>query len=410
MKRIFSLVVVLVFLSSFAASGEENPARSCSALKDDYHPGIHRKDVSSEELRIFIIDVGQGDAIFLEFQYGETMLIDAGSHDEYGIPHLKKFLANYFAANEFKQNVIDFVIATHPDSDHISGLKEVIELYDVGWYIDNGQPGSGKKDSYPELMKEVNEEDGDGSIDYIAITERNESFKERGYFKLDDIANFKECNCFILGSYRKKGKRYKNDASVVMKVECGSSSALFMGDAEMKEASSEEKFIRGRKATRYEENRVYKRLLKMDALDMLSADLLKAGHHGANTSSAEIFLGKVMPKVSIVSCGDHQNSSLTAKYGHPRAAHIARLENHTTDSSDEGQVIDAFLPDKRIVSIELNKRVFLTATEHELEGNCNPEDSDDQCIEEYGDVFLIIREGHIEKVDRNDPEYQSYFQ
>jgi len=143
---------------------------------------------------------------------------------------------------------------------------------------------------------------------------------------------------------------------------------------------------------------------------MLSADLLKAGHHGANTSSAEIFLGKVTPRVSVISCGDHRNSTPARKYGHPRAEHIGRLEDYTTDAAYHTRVIEAFLPDKKTVSIEPKKKIFLTAAEHELQADCNPEDSDDQCIKEYGDIFLIIREGHIEKVERNDPQYKRYFQ
>ena len=77
-------------------------------------------------VEVYVLDVGQGDSIFLKSPSGKTMLIDASTSDMY--ERIDEFLQ--------KQNVtrLDVVIGTHPHADHIGGMRKIISKYDVGTY------------------------------------------------------------------------------------------------------------------------------------------------------------------------------------------------------------------------------------------------------------------------------------
>ena len=407
MRTIRSVMVLFFLLFLFLdASAASNPARSVSTPKEDWHPHINRREAVPEELKIFVLDVGQGDAIFIEFPHGETMLIDAGSWDGYGIPHLSHFLENYFQVNSFKKKTIDMIVVSHPDFDHISGLKEIIDGYWVNWFIDSGRAGSRK--TYSELMTDVKFKDEENRFDYIAITEKADGFKKDGFFKLDDILDFEDCDCFLLSSYRGKGWQDPNNASISVKIKCGRSSALFMGDAEGKNKLDEDKYIKV-DLNSWSENRIYKRLKGLEHQKLLDSDLIKTGHHGTDKAASELFLKAVSPKVSVISTGDYRISEKAKKYGHPRAAHLQRLEKYTSGTSAGKRRIRAFETHAKKVTLEITKDIFLTGPEHELKKNYSPGASGTQSIKEYGDILLILRDGVVRKVSKDDPEYMKYF-
>lgn len=79
---------------------------------------------SSGTLRVNYIDVGQGDSIFIQLPNNETMLIDAG--EAYKSDNVINYLNNLGITK------IDYVIGTHPHTDHIGGLEEVINTFDIG--------------------------------------------------------------------------------------------------------------------------------------------------------------------------------------------------------------------------------------------------------------------------------------
>ena len=160
--KVFKIIVAFIIIFSVASNSKAanaaqgknptNPAVSVAVAKENREVSISRRQ-DKGSLKIFVLDVGQGDSIFIEFPYGETMLVDAGSWDGYGIPHIKKFLNDYFKGNTYKNKTIDVVVASHPDYDHIKGMKEILGNYQVNWYIDNGMPV--KSCLYQSLMKMV---------------------------------------------------------------------------------------------------------------------------------------------------------------------------------------------------------------------------------------------------------------
>jgi competence protein ComEC len=228
--------------------------------------------VKSNEIKVHFIDVGQGDSILIQPPSGSNILIDAGEDSAPVIEYLKKHNVNYLAA----------VIATHPHSDHIGGMADVIKTFNIGSFympnithttkaFENMLDALSKKQN--TMVKQVSTEvpvDGnvfDGGIGYAA------------YFVAPNLDTYDNLN----------------DYSAVLKVMFGDTVFLFTGDAE---AVSEAEMV---------------------GKQPIKADLLKVGHHGSDTSTTERFLNAVKPQFAVISVGDNN-------YGHPSDKVIARLQ------------------------------------------------------------------------------------
>lgn len=223
------------------------------------------RDVEHESvLTVAFLNVGQGDAIFIESPSGKQMLIDGGP-DKSVVRELSRVMPFY-------DRTIDVVINTHPDRDHIGGLPEVLRRYRVAQVLDPGvESDSGTYGYYRQLIASKNIEYasarrgqiidfGDGTYAEILFPDRD----------LNGISN-------------------DNNASVVARVVYASTSVMLTGDA----PKSVEQYLAA---------------LGGDALD---SDILKAGHHGSRTSSGEPFVAAVSPAWAIISAG--KNNS----YNHP---------------------------------------------------------------------------------------------
>ncbi|PIR70485.1 MAG: MBL fold metallo-hydrolase [Candidatus Niyogibacteria bacterium CG10_big_fil_rev_8_21_14_0_10_42_19] len=227
--------------------------------------------VERDYLTVAFLDIGQGDAIFIEAPNGNQILIDAGPN--------KKILSEISKLMPFYDRFIDVVIATHPDADHIGGLPDIFKRYKVGIVID---PGTISETTiYKEFEKLIDEK---GLERLKARRGMRLTLGENIYL----IFMFPDENIF--GN--------KNDSSIVTKLVYGDSSFLFMGDAE-----------------RRTEQYLY--TLDKEALD---ADILKVGHHGSKTSTSDIFLEAVSPDIAIIQVGEKN------RYGHPHDVVLKKLQ------------------------------------------------------------------------------------
>ncbi len=231
------------------------------------------------DLIAHFIDVGQGDCILLESQ-GDFVLIDAGEA-EYA-PTVCQYLEN--------NNVdsIDYVIATHPHSDHCGGLTEIIETFSVDNFITT------ETDQQTKTWLNVLYAVDNCGVNYIDA-------------KVNSTYSFGNSSFEIMGPYGDNYEDY-NNYSVIVKAKCGNTSFLFTGDAEKK--------------------------VELEMIDNradLSADVLKVGHHGSSTSSCDEFLDAVDPSYAVIMCG------LYNEYGHPHSETIDSLNrrNITTYRTDE---------------------------------------------------------------------------
>jgi len=223
-------------------------------------------------LKVYFLDVGQGDAIFIETPSGNQVLIDGGP-DNKVIQELAKVMPFY-------DRDIDMVVVTHPHADHVAGLIGVLERYDVKNIVQ-------AKEGYNSPVVPVWQ-------DAVRNEKANEIEAVAG--KIIDLGN----DVFLKIIYPKEslvGRTVKNpnNSSVVMMLDYKDTEVLLVGDIEAK---------------------IEKELLNDD----IDADILKVGHHGSKTSTTAGFLEKVSPQVAFIEVGAKNT------YGHPSAEVLSRLE------------------------------------------------------------------------------------
>lgn len=218
---------------------------------------------ANSTLKVYFLDVGQGDAIFIEAPNRNQVLIDGGRN--------KALIRQLSEVMPFYDRSIDLVIATHPDLDHIGGLPFVLDRFSVGGFM---EPGVEVDTLVYRTMEKTLEEKGIPKI-----------IARRGMRAVLDQEVFLD----ILFPDRDVSGLEPNDASIVAKLSYGETAFMLTGDAP-------------RKMELY--------LVSLDG-NYLQSDVLKAGHHGSRTSSDLIFVGFVNPKYGIISAG--RNNS----YGHP---------------------------------------------------------------------------------------------
>src|SRR3989344_3111135 len=224
-------------------------------------------------LSISFFDVGQGDSEFIQAENGNQVLIDGGPNEA--------ILSKLGEAMPFWDRSIDLVVLTHPHADHLDGLLEVLKRYNVRTVIE-----SGANHSIPEYAKwhQLLEEK---AVEVI-IAKAGQKIKISDSAYLNIFTPFED--------FEDKSSKNIHDAMIASKLNYGSTSVLFMGDAE---------------------KQIEYRLIFSGA--DLKSDILKVGHHGSKTSTSEEFLKAVSPKFAIISAGRKN------RYGHPHQDILDRL-------------------------------------------------------------------------------------
>ena len=244
-----------------------------------------RSGIAEGEAVFYFFDVGQGDAAAVVTSEG-CILIDAGTNDA------EDELCRQMRRAGIRR--IDLAVLTHPHEDHIGGADAVIDRFEVGRVLISGR-GTDTA-AYSRLCEAAERRGTDIGAAEAGYTE------EIGGMKLDVL-------------FADEDAVSENDMSAVVKVEFGSVSAIYTGDA----GEKTEGLILGR----------YER-------DELECDILKVGHHGSQTSSSREWLEALSPGFAVISCAAAND------YGHPHAAVLRRLadlgaEVHRTDI--EGTVV-----------------------------------------------------------------------
>lgn len=220
-----------------------------------------------DEVSIHFLDVGQGDGIVITLPNDEVMLIDAGEKSK------GKLVSEYIKNMGVKK--INYLIATHPHTDHIGGLEEVINNIEVE-NIYMPKVGSNSK-TFENLLK--------------TIKMKNLSVKSaKSGVSLIDSDELKVK--FVSPSKNKYSNL--NNYSAVIKITYKDNSFLFMGDCE-EECEKD--------------------------INEYNIDVLKVAHHGSNTSSVKEFINKIKPKYAIISVGNNN------KYNHPSSEVLETLES-----------------------------------------------------------------------------------
>lgn len=237
---------------------------ACSYFFGEAKPGeVTNAYLGDGEVYVHIIDVGQGSATLI--QEGDSgILIDTGE-DDYG-----DYLVTYI--NSCGIDKLEYVIASHPHSDHIGAINDVFRSFEIGTVV------------MPELS-EMNIPDTrvyEKMMDYIIDSDLDTLFPETG-----DTVGLDSVTVSFYGPVEQTEDL--NNMSLICKVDAVGTDIMVLGDAEKEELTSVFVSVAGD----------YK------------SDILVMGHHGSSTSVYKPFLNAVDADVAVISCG--KNNS----YGHP---------------------------------------------------------------------------------------------
>lgn len=277
-KKLVSSFIILIIVGIFYLF-QNYPT---SEISENINKRINEVPVTSEErLEVTFIDVGQADSILLENE-GHYMLVDAGNNED------GPKLVNYFKNQNIHQ--FDYVIGTHPHEDHIGGLDNIIEGFDINTFYMPDVITTTK--TFEDVLDALGEKNMTLSIP-----------KTNATFKLGDAT----VKVLYVGT---EDESDLNDTSIVLKVTYQNVSFLLTGDA----------------STKVEE--------KLNPAD-LESTVLKVGHHGSSTATNEKFLNTVNPKYAIISVGENN------QYEHPHTTVLNTLAAHniTTYRTDQDGTI-----------------------------------------------------------------------
>jgi competence protein ComEC len=240
------------------------------------------------KLEVSVLDVGQGDSLFVVSPRGKTLLIDgggafggyAGKEEEFGIDPGQEAVSPNLWSRGFQK--LDVVALTHAHQDHLGGLRAILENFRVGelWI--------GREVSSPALRKLEELAKNQGiKIEHQLRGKSSDWDGVRGEFLWPETAPSEIASV------------PKNDDSLVLKLKYGHESILLPGDAE---------------------GQTEQRILAENDTQAMRSDVLKIGHHGGKNSTTPEFLAAVHPRIGIVSVGEKN------PYGHPSPELLDRLK------------------------------------------------------------------------------------
>jgi competence protein ComEC len=234
-------------------------------------PSFTTEAKTNEYLKVRFLDVGQGDAIHILTPDGYEMLIDGGPSSS--------VLRELSKDRSFFDRKIDVVIATHPDTDHVAGLVDVLERYEVGLIVNTevkSESSAARAFARAALAENVN----------IILAQSGQ------VIQLGASTTVK-----IFSPSGDESDWQSNNASIVVQVIYGDSEFILTGDASKE---------------------IEDYLVGVFGAD-LQSDVLKLGHHGSKTSTSKLFLETVSPEYTVVSAEED------SRYGHPHKEVIDKV-------------------------------------------------------------------------------------
>lgn len=314
-KIIFLVVVVLIIVAALVALWYFKPdvlngIIASLTQKDDpseqtggIGTGTGQEDnpyVTGDTLQMTVLDIGQGDCIYIAFPDGKNMVMDIGS--EFGSTSPWKHANAFLQERKVKQ--IDYLFITHGDYDHIRDAKKLLDNYEI-------------KSLYMPLEKA---QDSNTWLDLLEAAE-NETYTDGNGNKVETAYNNNvgvytisgenwemKCYSFDEADYPSGTNAEKiNAVSPICLLEYAERTIVLTGDAN----EMTEEYV-----------------LSKGYLDNIDTDILKVGHHGSKSSTTQAFLDKIDAEFAIISTSGTREKP-QEKYTHPHPDLLARLDNYT---------------------------------------------------------------------------------
>lgn len=291
-------------------------------VKDNQHSGLARGD---GELLVHMLDVGQGDCIYIQLPDGKDMVIDCANYNDDGEYEKKTF---DYLDKYIEDDTVEYLMLTHCDSDHVYFMDELLERYQVEkLFMPNvlAVPGTTSKDK-KALQDQIDaldtsrftDKDTVGTITYAeffiaALTEpdceivlnvdpdanTNSIIIEETTYRLVFYCPTQE----YYDDYGLNTAERKNAISPIGILEYNNRKIMLTGDS----------------------NEINEPLV-MARTGKIDCDVLKVGHHGSETSTSNAFLDEYTFEYAIISCNSYGN-----KFNHPRQVTLDRLKSHNIE-------------------------------------------------------------------------------
>ncbi len=260
--------------------------------------------VTGDTLEMTVLDIGQGDCIYIAFPDGKNMMMDIGS--EFGST------SPWNHANEFLQakNVtqIDYLFITHGDYDHIRDAKKLLDNYEIkSLYmpLDKAQYSNtwlnlleaAKEETYTSEDGKTVDAEYNNNVGAFTISGENWEMKCYAF----DENNYPDCS-----TESKADAEKINSVSPICLLEYADRTIVLTGDAN--EMTEEYVLAKG-------------------YLDNIDTDILKVGHHGSKSSTTQAFLDKIDAEFAIISTNGTRE--VPGSYEHPTKELLARLDGYT---------------------------------------------------------------------------------
>ncbi|MEW6737281.1 MAG: DNA internalization-related competence protein ComEC/Rec2 [Acidobacteriota bacterium] len=285
------LALSLLYLVLLVAVIIPLPFKSLSKASNDRAP----------QLEIAFLDVGQGDAVFISFPHGTTMMVDAGGNLGWGLRAFESDKLRPGSQVSIGEQVVsrylwwrgverlDYLVATHTDLDHIEGLSELLKNFPVGCAVVSGVPQADAE--YQRFAKQA-----EAAKVPLLVWSRGQHFNIDGV-EVEVL--------WPVGAAMPR--QLNNNYSLVLRLRYGQHSILLTGDIEQ---AAEKELI----------------FLSSE----LRSDVLKAPHHGSKTSSSADFIAQVAPQYVIIS------APLQSRFKHPHKEVLARYCQQGTEIYQTG--------------------------------------------------------------------------
>ncbi len=256
---------------------------------------------TKDNFSVHFLDIGQGDATLIQTPDNKQILIDGGP--DYTV--LNKELQNVMPKGD---DNIEILILTHPDSDHLRGLVDLIDEYKTDLIIQN--PSSKSSKIYKEWLKKIKKQNIKvaSGISGELISYKNNDNQE--IFTLS-----------ILGPPTPENSSDANENSIITKLDFQNHSFIFTGDA-------------GKETENL--------LSDIYSTTDLDIDVLKVGHHGSKHSTSANFVAETSPEYSIISCGENNS------YGHPNDEVLETIAESEILRTDVNGTISFVLEDSKL--------------------------------------------------------------